>query len=71
VEGEYYVYYFGINQPTLGRLSIDPAVTYTADVLDTWHMTSQCSKERTPVCSVCRRSGKQSIAVRPQTVAST
>jgi hypothetical protein len=39
VEGEYYLYYFGFNQPTYRRFLLDPAVSYTADVIDTWEMT--------------------------------
>jgi hypothetical protein len=39
VEGEYYLYYFGFNQPTYRRFLLDPAVEYTVDVIDTWDMT--------------------------------
>ncbi|PJJ70643.1 uncharacterized protein DUF4038 [Diaminobutyricimonas aerilata] len=39
VDGEYYLYYFGFNQPTYRRFLLDPAFAYTVDVIDTWQMT--------------------------------
>lgn len=39
VEGEYYLYYFGFNQPTFRRFLLDPRTSYTVDVIDTWNMT--------------------------------
>ena len=39
VEGEYYLYYFGFNQPTYRRFLLDPRTAYTVDIIDTWNMT--------------------------------
>ncbi|MDN4463138.1 DUF5605 domain-containing protein [Microbacterium aurantiacum] len=39
IDGEYYLYYFGFAQPTYRRFLLDPSVTYTVDVIDTWNMT--------------------------------
>lgn len=39
VEHEYLLYYFGFNQPTYRRFLLDPATSYTVDVIDTWGMT--------------------------------
>jgi hypothetical protein len=39
VEGEYYLYYFGFDQPAYRRFLLDPAVSYAVDVIDTWNMT--------------------------------
>ncbi|TDX81290.1 uncharacterized protein DUF4038 [Rathayibacter sp. PhB151] len=39
VEGEYYLYYFGFDRPTYRRFLLEPDVSYTVDVLDTWAMT--------------------------------
>ncbi|MGB3329751.1 MAG: DUF5605 domain-containing protein [Thermomicrobiales bacterium] len=39
VEGVYYLYYFGFNQPTYRRFLFDPSVRYTVDLIDTWAMT--------------------------------
>jgi hypothetical protein len=39
VEGEYYLYYFGFNQPTYRRFLLDPSTAYTVDIIDTWNMT--------------------------------
>ncbi|KQQ06395.1 alpha-L-rhamnosidase [Rathayibacter sp. Leaf185] len=39
VEGEYYLYYFGFDRPTYRRFLLEPDVSYTVDVIDTWGMT--------------------------------
>jgi hypothetical protein len=39
VEGEYYLFYYGFNQPRFRRFLWDPAVAYVVDVIDTWNMT--------------------------------
>lgn len=44
VEGEYYLYYFGFDRPTYRRFLLEPDVSYTVDVIDTWGM----SVERLP-----------------------
>jgi hypothetical protein len=68
VEGEFYLYYFGFNQPTYRRFLLDPAVEYTVDVIDTWDMTitrlegTYSGRFRIPL------PGKQYIAVRLQAV---
>lgn len=69
VDGEYYLYYFGFNQPTYRRFLLDPAVEYTVDVIDTWGMTvtrlegTYSGRFRIPL------PGRQFIAVRLQAVA--
>lgn len=66
VDGSYYLYYFGFNQPTYRRFLLDPAVDYTVDVIDTWDMTvtrldgTYSGRFRIPL------PGKQFIAVRLQ-----
>lgn len=68
VEGEYYLYYFGFNQPSYRRFLLDPAVEYAIDVIDTWEMTvtrlegTYSGRFRIPL------PGKQFIAVRLQAV---
>jgi hypothetical protein len=39
VEGEYYLFYFGFNQPRFRRFLWDPTIAYIVDVIDTWNMT--------------------------------
>jgi hypothetical protein len=39
VEGTYYLYYFGANQPRFRQFVLDPATEYQVDVIDTWAMT--------------------------------
>jgi hypothetical protein len=39
VEGQYYLFYYGFNQPRFRRFLWDPTVAYTVDVIDTWNMT--------------------------------
>lgn len=69
VDGDYYLYYFGFNQPTYRRFLLDPSVEYTVDVIDTWGMTvtrldgTFSGRFRIPL------PGTQFIAVRLQAVA--
>ena len=39
VEGEYYLHYYGFNQPTFREYSMQSGVEYNVDVIDTWNMT--------------------------------
>jgi hypothetical protein len=39
VENEYYLFYYGFNQPRFRRFVWDPATAYEVDVIDTWNMT--------------------------------
>lgn len=39
VEGEYYLFYFGFNQPRFRPFSMPEGVTFRVDVIDTWNMT--------------------------------
>jgi hypothetical protein len=39
VPGEYYLYYYGFNQPAFRRFFHDPALEWEVDVIDTWAMT--------------------------------
>jgi hypothetical protein len=68
VEGQYYLYYFGFNQPSYRRFLIDASVQYTVDVIDTWQMTV----ERLPGTFTGRFTiplpGRPYIAVRLQAV---
>ncbi|MFD3443212.1 DUF5605 domain-containing protein [Microbacteriaceae bacterium 4G12] len=68
VEGEYYLYYFGFNQPTYRRFLLDPAVTYTADVIDTWDMTVTRLEGTYTGRFILPLPGKQFIAVRLRAV---
>ncbi|SFA82177.1 protein of unknown function [Cohnella sp. OV330] len=39
VKDEYYLYYFGFNQPRFRNFSRKPGTKYFVDVIDTWNMT--------------------------------
>ncbi|MCD6290672.1 MAG: DUF5605 domain-containing protein, partial [Anaerolineae bacterium] len=39
VEGEYYLYYFGVHQPAEWRFRLPSDRRYRVDVIDTWEMT--------------------------------
>lgn len=69
VQGEYYLYYFGFNQPTYRRFLFDPAVSYTVDILDTWDMTITRLDGVYSGRFRIDLPGKQFIAVRLQRVA--
>jgi hypothetical protein len=36
---EYYLFYYGFNQPRYRNYSIKPGIPYKVDVIDTWNMT--------------------------------
>lgn len=38
VEGEYYLYYFGFNQPTFRTFILPYGISFKVDILDTWNM---------------------------------
>jgi hypothetical protein len=59
VDGEYYLFYYGFNQPRFRRFLWDPTVAYTVDVIDTWNMTI----ERLP--GVCRGRFTVDLPARP------
>ncbi len=68
VEGEYYLYYFGFNQPTYRRFLLDPSTEYTVDVIDTWDMTVTCLEGTYSGRFRIDLPGKQFLAVRLQAV---
>lgn len=39
VEDEYYLFYFGFNQPTFREFLMKPNVNFQVDIIDTWNMT--------------------------------
>lgn len=39
IAGEYYLYYFGFNQPRYRNFTMTPGISYKVDVIDTWNMT--------------------------------
>jgi hypothetical protein len=39
VPDEYYLYYYGFNQPSFRQYSMKPGIRYKVDVIDTWNMT--------------------------------
>lgn len=39
VKDEYYLYYFGFNQPRFRHFSRKPGIRYSVEVIDTWNMT--------------------------------
>ncbi|MCM3784580.1 DUF5605 domain-containing protein [Neobacillus mesonae] len=41
VEDEYYLFYFGFNQPTFREFLLKPGIKYNVEILDTWNMTIQ------------------------------
>ena len=59
VDGEYYLFYYGFNQPRFRRFLWDPTVAYTVDIIDTWNMTI----ERLP--GVCRGRFTVDLPARP------
>jgi hypothetical protein len=59
VDGEYYLFYYGFNQPRFRRFLWDPTVAYIVDVIDTWNMTI----ERLP--GVCRGRFTVDLPARP------
>lgn len=38
VPDEYYLYYYGFNQPSFRKYSMKPGIRYKVDVIDTWNM---------------------------------
>ncbi|WP_261304539.1 DUF5605 domain-containing protein [Paenibacillus andongensis] len=41
IPDEYYLYYYGFNQPSFRNYNMKPGVRYKVDVIDTWNMTIQ------------------------------
>lgn len=39
IRDEYYVYYFGFNQPKFRIFQMKPGIKYKVDIIDTWNMT--------------------------------
>ncbi|MBB3114196.1 hypothetical protein FHS18_006314 [Paenibacillus phyllosphaerae] len=39
VEDEYYLFYFGFNQPKFREFQMKPGIEYQVEVIDTWNMT--------------------------------
>lgn len=39
VENEYYLFYYGFNQPKFREFMMRPDITYQVDIIDTWNMT--------------------------------
>ncbi len=39
IENEYYLYYFGFNQPTFREFRRKPGIRYRVEVIDTWNMS--------------------------------
>ncbi|WP_338130416.1 DUF5605 domain-containing protein [Cohnella ginsengisoli] len=39
VDGLYYLYYFGFNQPKFREFRHRPGIQYWVDIIDTWNMT--------------------------------
>ncbi len=39
VQGEYYLFYFGFNQPSFRQFTMPEGVNFKVDVIDTWNMT--------------------------------
>lgn len=39
IADEYYLYYFGFNQPRYRNFTMTPGISYKVDVIDTWNMT--------------------------------
>ncbi|MBW4084344.1 DUF5605 domain-containing protein [Paenibacillus sp. S150] len=46
VEEEYYLFYFGFNQPKFRIFNLKPGISYKVELLDTWNMTIQELDER-------------------------
>lgn len=39
IPDEYYLFYYGFNQPSFRNYSMRPGISYKAEVIDTWNMT--------------------------------
>ncbi|WP_217582175.1 DUF5605 domain-containing protein, partial [Lysinibacillus sp. GbtcB16] len=39
VKDEYYLYYFGFNQPRYRHFNHEAGISYRVEVIDTWNMT--------------------------------
>jgi hypothetical protein len=39
VQDEYYLFYYGFNQPRYRMYNLKPGIRYKVEVIDTWHMT--------------------------------
>ncbi|WNS42885.1 DUF5605 domain-containing protein [Paenibacillus sp. MMS20-IR301] len=39
IDQEYYIYYFGFNQPRFRNFHFKPGVQYAVEIIDTWNMT--------------------------------
>ncbi|MNJ56226.1 hypothetical protein D3C77_517610 [compost metagenome] len=64
VADEYYLFYYGFNQPRFRQYSMKPGIRYKVEVIDTWNMTIE---EQTGTYEGVFRielPGKQYIAVR-------
>ncbi|WP_128661002.1 DUF5605 domain-containing protein [Paenibacillus sp. 598K] len=64
IEGEYYLYYFGFNQPSYRHFKLDPGVRYQVDVIDTWGMTVRTLDQTFEGNFRIDLPGKQYMAVR-------
>lgn len=64
VENEYYLFYYGFNQPRFRRFVWDPATAYEVDVIDTWNMTIETLPERHRGRFVIELPGRPYMALR-------
>ncbi|MNZ78351.1 hypothetical protein D3C78_969200 [compost metagenome] len=39
MEEQYYLYYFGFNQPKFRNFKLKPGQRYKVEIIDTWNMT--------------------------------
>ena len=64
VKDEYYLYYFGFNQPRFRNFSRKPGTKYRAEVIDTWNMTIERLEGTYEGSFRIELPGKQYMAVR-------
>lgn len=64
VKDQYYLVYFGLSQPSYRKFSIDPAIAYDVDIVDTWAMTIDTQPEPVRGSFRLELPGKPYIAVR-------
>ncbi|UUZ86409.1 DUF5605 domain-containing protein [Paenibacillus sp. P26] len=64
IADEYYLFYYGFNQPRYRRYSMKPGIRYKVEVIDTWNMTVEEQEGTYEGAFQIEFPGKQYMAVR-------
>ncbi|MFD0693389.1 DUF5605 domain-containing protein [Paenibacillus sp. GCM10027628] len=64
IADEYYLFYYGFNQPSFRKFSMKPGIRYKLDVIDTWNMVIDTLEDTYEGAFQVELPGRQYMAVR-------